>query len=536
MGNILANTSTSEKSSDVITNIEQLLEKKKKGEDNYFGHLKEVNAADTAADYYYTIPQPTPSYYVSSLPEFSSSPKQICSHLSKEIAGLSCDENTLPLERGMKLLCASSDLQSRIDKLSKIVSKAPPTPEKGKEGEKKEKENFVYPSSFFDDVPKREENAVLKALKAEKTEEISDWLRDYSIKFDSLVVDDEEEKEDEKKEEEKKEEKKEEQKKEEEKKEEEKKEDGEEKKTEGEEKKETEEKKDEAGEKKTEEETKPPTFTSSFSSFGSTSGTSPFSSGTTAFAFGSSAASTPLTFGSTSFGSSNFTFGSKSGSTPTFSFQSANTSGLSGTQVIGSGAPKMSVEGLSKDGESTAGNSGLRTSGGKPLLEVKEVTTGEEGEKTVFEQRVKVKFLMKAEDIEKEEKEKEEKKAEEEKKEGERKEEEKKEEEKKDEEKNRPAYKWVERGAGPVKINVSNDDPTKSRVLYRLEGSGRLIFNLKIWEKLNFEKAGEKSVRLVGVEAGEGDGVVMKSFAVRFDRAPEANQLIQKLTELKKKA
>jgi Ran-binding protein 3 len=53
---------------------------------------------------------------------------------------------------------------------------------------------------------------------------------------------------------------------------------------------------------------------------------------------------------------------------------------------------------------------------------------------------------------------------------------------------------WQERGAGPLKLNVTKESPKKARLILRADGTHRLLLNAPITKTLRFgDKDGEES-------------------------------------------
>mmetsp|Transcript_29178 Transcript_29178/g.81614 ORF Transcript_29178/g.81614 Transcript_29178/m.81614 type:complete len:410 (+) Transcript_29178:60-1289(+) len=128
-------------------------------------------------------------------------------------------------------------------------------------------------------------------------------------------------------------------------------------------------------------------------------------------------------------------------------------------------------------------------------LSKEELPTGEEGEKNLFQQRGKLFELTSVPASD---------------------------------EKGEPVKKWKERGVGPVRLNVEADDPGKSRIVMRMEGSGALLLNVRIFSKLHAEMMGEKSIVIVALGS---DGT--QTYRLRMGQKADAQDLHQKITEQK---
>eukprot|EP00741_Cyanophora_paradoxa_P023691 tig00021612_g22885.t1 len=92
-----------------------------------------------------------------------------------------------------------------------------------------------------------------------------------------------------------------------------------------------------------------------------------------------------------------------------------------------------------------------------------------------------------------------------------------------------------ETGVGPVRVNVHKTS-TRSRVIMRVEGSGRLILNAPIFEKMIVDKVTDKQVRVQTVVAGEDGSPTPATYLIRVASKTDAEDLIAKILEIRDKA
>nr|CAG4651865.1 EOG090X078K [Triops cancriformis] len=61
---------------------------------------------------------------------------------------------------------------------------------------------------------------------------------------------------------------------------------------------------------------------------------------------------------------------------------------------------------------------------------------------------------------------------------------------------------WVERGAGPLRLNdkLGSSTNLQSRLVMRAQGTLRLILNTKLWPEMKLEKVSTKSIRITAVD------------------------------------
>jgi len=171
--------------------------------------------------------------------------------------------------------------------------------------------------------------------------------------------------------------------------------------------------------------------------------------------------------------------------------------------------------------------------------DLRNVKTGEEDETHVFQTRAKLFVLKSKEEITKEQEllNKPEEKIE--RKEDPEDEVDKKEaksgskEEEKKKEGPRTVNPWRERGVGILRLNKATDG-SSARLLMRVEGSLKLILNMKLFSQIKPEKAGDKQVRFIGPDHQTNE---LKTFLVRVAKpevAAEIMQVIEKNKNLEK--
>jgi len=172
--------------------------------------------------------------------------------------------------------------------------------------------------------------------------------------------------------------------------------------------------------------------------------------------------------------------------------------------------------------------------------DLRNVKTGEEDEVHIFQTRAKLFVLKTKEEIAKEQEalripedkieRKEEPEDQEEKKEH--KTESKEEEKKKEKDGTRTVNPWRERGVGILRLNKATDN-SSSRLLMRVEGSLKLILNMKVFSQIKPEKAGEKQVRFTGPDL---QGSEIRTFLVRVPKPEVAAEFIQVIEKNKSAA
>jgi len=96
-------------------------------------------------------------------------------------------------------------------------------------------------------------------------------------------------------------------------------------------------------------------------------------------------------------------------------------------------------------------------------------------------------------------------------------------EEEKKKEGPRTANPWRERGVGVLRLNKATDG-SSARLLMRVEGSLKLILNMKLFSQIKPEKAGDKQIRFIGPDHQTNE---LKTFLVRVSKPEVVAELIQ---------
>ncbi|EEB09106.1 nucleoporin Nup61 [Schizosaccharomyces japonicus yFS275] len=89
------------------------------------------------------------------------------------------------------------------------------------------------------------------------------------------------------------------------------------------------------------------------------------------------------------------------------------------------------------------------------------------------------------------------------------------------------AYKDV--GLGPLKINVDKDTGA-ARVIVRVDGSGKVLLNVRLCKDFKYEMAGKKEVKL---PAASADGKSLDTYLIRVKEPSVAEELLNKLNKHK---
>merc|ERR1711862_955897 len=86
---------------------------------------------------------------------------------------------------------------------------------------------------------------------------------------------------------------------------------------------------------------------------------------------------------------------------------------------------------------------------------------------------------------------------------------------------------WVERGRGELRLNVKKDDPTKSRIIVRRAQTHQLVINMPLYKNITCERAAETVIRLVGFNKGpDSDTLIPSSYLIRQRLAEESEKLL----------
>jgi len=124
------------------------------------------------------------------------------------------------------------------------------------------------------------------------------------------------------------------------------------------------------------------------------------------------------------------------------------------------------------------------------------------------------------------------------------------------------AAKWKPCGSGELKVNIRKESPSKQscpqetsneatdesgansnrsgRVLFRMEGTRRLLCNIAIVERTEVKRRAEKLVQLVGINGIDKDASDRKEpiqvgiFAFTISNVDDAQKLVEKIEEVKK--
>ncbi|KAL2313794.1 Nucleoporin nup61 [Schizosaccharomyces pombe] len=84
-------------------------------------------------------------------------------------------------------------------------------------------------------------------------------------------------------------------------------------------------------------------------------------------------------------------------------------------------------------------------------------------------------------------------------------------------------------GIGPLKINVDRDTGS-ARILARVEGSGKLLLNVRLCQDFEYSLAGKKDVK---VPAASTDGKSIEMYLIRVKEPSTAEKLLAELNEKK---
>jgi len=167
--------------------------------------------------------------------------------------------------------------------------------------------------------------------------------------------------------------------------------------------------------------------------------------------------------------------------------------------------------------------------------DLRNVKTGEEDEVHIFQTRAKLFVLKTKDEVAKEQEtlripeDKIERKEEPEDQEEKKEQKTENKEDKKKEKEGRTVNPWRERGVGMLRLNKATDN-SSSRLLMRVEGSLKLILNLKLFSQIKPEKAGDKQVRFIGPDL---QGNEIRTFLVRVPKSEIAAELIQAIEKNK---
>jgi len=82
---------------------------------------------------------------------------------------------------------------------------------------------------------------------------------------------------------------------------------------------------------------------------------------------------------------------------------------------------------------------------------------------------------------------------------------------------------WRERGVGGLKLNRATDG-SEARLLMRVEGSLRLILNVRLWPSMHIERTGDKDIRFIA-QSLEKEGELC-TYGVRVGRKDTADDLV----------
>lgn len=127
----------------------------------------------------------------------------------------------------------------------------------------------------------------------------------------------------------------------------------------------------------------------------------------------------------------------------------------------------------------------------KPIVELPKEepqSTGEEEDKSIFQQRAKLYEYYKNEETKETE--------------------------------------WKERGIGNLKINEMKDK--KYRVIMRTEGTQRLLLNFVVFKEVTASNSGEKKITFSGAD----ENLKPASFMVRFNKNENAEEFLNKIKEV----
>jgi len=90
--------------------------------------------------------------------------------------------------------------------------------------------------------------------------------------------------------------------------------------------------------------------------------------------------------------------------------------------------------------------------------------------------------------------------------------------------------KWLERGKGELKLNVRNEDNTKSRIIVRREKTHQLVINMPLFNNITCEKASETSLRVVGFNKKiDSEELTPESYLIRQRNAKNTSELFDQI-------
>ena len=95
---------------------------------------------------------------------------------------------------------------------------------------------------------------------------------------------------------------------------------------------------------------------------------------------------------------------------------------------------------------------------------------------------------------------------------------------------------WSERGKGDIKLNVLNDDSSKSRIIIRRDKTHQLIVNMPIFNNITTDTPSDTTVKVIGFNLTSDKSAIPECYLVRFRSAKDQSDFVEHLNKCKSDA
>lgn len=95
---------------------------------------------------------------------------------------------------------------------------------------------------------------------------------------------------------------------------------------------------------------------------------------------------------------------------------------------------------------------------------------------------------------------------------------------------------WSEKGIGDIRLNVLNDDNSKSRIIIRRDKTHQLIVNMPIFNNITTDSPSDTTVKVIGFNLTSEKSAVPECYLIRFRSSKDQNEFVGHLNQCKSNA